>query len=254
MADDAIDTARRQRMPGLDGDQPAEPLPEHKHRPHPQCTAGDVENNTNPADGVAVEGPKLLPICVGRQPRVQHADHREGDQNPAVGTILAHTWAQIAAAEQPRAGQREGYDRDGNQGRVGEEGAKPAPAEHGKAEKEQRRHDAHDRQSECGLHGRTRKVLERPRRNTIYCTKHSNICRSGYGAIDQQSTTISKLGGVEVDPIYLGPIKERPHSYTYDPSPGMTNTVNMPHRVLVYDARPIAADLSLDPEGFELVG
>src|SRR5215467_6148355 len=34
MPDDAVDTARDQRMPGLDGDQAAEPAAENKHRPH----------------------------------------------------------------------------------------------------------------------------------------------------------------------------------------------------------------------------
>ena len=127
--------ARHQRMARLDGDQPTEPMPEHKHRPHPQCPAGDVAEAANPADGVAIEGPEVVPIRVSRQPRVQHADHREGDENPAVGTILAFARAQIAAAEHSRAGQREGYDRNGNQGGVGEEGGKPAPAKDGKAEK-----------------------------------------------------------------------------------------------------------------------
>src|SRR2546423_71569 len=45
MADDPIDTAGDQRMPGLDGDQPAEPRAEHKHGPEPQATPGREERD-----------------------------------------------------------------------------------------------------------------------------------------------------------------------------------------------------------------
>jgi hypothetical protein len=78
----------------------------------------------------------------------------------------------------------------------------------------------------------------------------------GVRIMDQQAAVISRLTGVEADLVYLAPMKERPHSYTYDPPPGVprTNTVNQPHTVTMHDARPIAADLSLDREGFELVG
>lgn len=71
----------------------------------------------------------------------------------------------------------------------------------------------------------------------------------------QQSTTISQMDGVEADLVYLAPMTERAYSLTYDPPPGTprTNTTNQPHRVKLYDARPIAADISLDREGFELV-
>ncbi len=73
--------------------------------------------------------------------------------------------------------------------------------------------------------------------------------------MDQQSTTISGLAGVEANLAYLAPMTERPHSYAYDPPPGVprTNTANAPHLVTVHDARPIARDLSLDREGFRLV-
>jgi hypothetical protein len=73
--------------------------------------------------------------------------------------------------------------------------------------------------------------------------------------MDQQGTTIFQPGDVEADLVYLAPMTERPHSYTYDPPPGVprTNTANAPHRVTVHDARPLVADLSLDREGFELV-
>ena len=84
----------------------------------------------------------------------------------------------------------------------------------------------------------------------------SGVClRTKVRNMDQQSTTISELAGVEADLVYLAPMTERPHSYTYDPPPNVprTNTVNVPHRVTVHDARPIARDLSLDREGFELM-
>jgi hypothetical protein len=45
--------------------------------------------------------------------------------------------------------------------------------------------------------------------------------------MDQQGTAISGRTDVEADPVYLAPMTERPHSYTYDPPPGVprTNTV-----------------------------
>ena len=73
--------------------------------------------------------------------------------------------------------------------------------------------------------------------------------------MDQQSTAISGLAGVQADLVYLAPMQKRPHSYTYDPPPGVprTNTVDDPHLMTIHDARPVAANLSLDREGFELV-
>jgi hypothetical protein len=71
--------------------------------------------------------------------------------------------------------------------------------------------------------------------------------------LDQQSATLSGLTGVEADLVYLASMTDRPHSYTYDPPPGVqrTNTVNQSHPVTMYDAMPIAADLSLDREGVQ---
>jgi hypothetical protein len=45
--------------------------------------------------------------------------------------------------------------------------------------------------------------------------------RNGVGIMDQQSTIISELAGVEADLVYLAPMSERPHTYTYDPPPGV---------------------------------
>jgi hypothetical protein len=61
--------------------------------------------------------------------------------------------------------------------------------------------------------------------------------------MDQQSTTMSRSVDVEADLVYLALMTERPHSYTYDPPPGVprSNTVNASHRVTVHDARLIAA-------------
>ena len=66
MADDAIDAARDQLVSGLDRNQPAKPMAEHKDRPEPQRSAGREEEDTEPANGVAVEGPELLAVGVGR--------------------------------------------------------------------------------------------------------------------------------------------------------------------------------------------
>ena len=55
---------------------------------------------------------------------------------------------------------------------------------------------------------------------------------------------------------FLKPMAERPRSYQYDPPPGVPQRtgVDEPHVVIIADARPIAATLSLDVEGFALIG
>jgi hypothetical protein len=54
---------------------------------------------------------------------------------------------------------------------------------------------------------------------------------------------------------YLVPSAEKPRTYTYDPPPGVpsSNATYAPYPATIHDARPIAADLSLDREGFQLV-
>jgi len=73
--------------------------------------------------------------------------------------------------------------------------------------------------------------------------------------MDTQIDTNATLRSVEGDFYYLAPMTEPPHSYTYDPPPGVprTNATYDAHRMVVRDARPIAAEVSLDREGFALV-
>ncbi len=61
---------------------------------------------------------------------------------------------------------------------------------------------------------------------------------------------------VNADLHYLGRMTERPRNYTYDPPPGVprSNTVHETHRVPIHDLRGIEAEISLDREGFELLG
>jgi hypothetical protein len=61
---------------------------------------------------------------------------------------------------------------------------------------------------------------------------------------------------VEAELHYLSRMTERPRNYTYDPPPGVprSNTVHETHVVPIYDLRGIEARISLDREGFELLG
>src|ERR1700692_3801260 len=61
---------------------------------------------------------------------------------------------------------------------------------------------------------------------------------------------------VEAELHYLGRMTERPRNYTFDPPPGVprSNIVSESHVVPVYDLRGIEAEISLDREGFELIG
>lgn len=60
---------------------------------------------------------------------------------------------------------------------------------------------------------------------------------------------------VEADLNYLAPMAERPRSYAYDPPPNVARTtaVNIAYKMPIRDARPIAADITLDRHGFALV-
>ena len=154
MADDTIDAARHQPMPGLDGDEPAEPAAEHKDRPEPQSTAGREEDDAEPANGFAVEGPEPFSVRIGRQIAGQQTDQREGGDDPTVRAILALAGAQIAATEERRAGQHEERNRQRDQGRVREERRQPAPAENGEPEIGKGSHYVCKSQSGCGHQSR----------------------------------------------------------------------------------------------------
>jgi hypothetical protein len=55
---------------------------------------------------------------------------------------------------------------------------------------------------------------------------------------------------------YLAAMVERPRNFTYEPPKGAawSNIVRETRRVPIYDMRPIAGAISLDREGFELIG
>jgi hypothetical protein len=115
---------------------------------------GGEENDAKPANGIPIESPELFPVCVRRQIGVEQSDQPEDCDHPAVGTILAHSGAQISGAEERDAGQHKEYDRKRNQGRVGEEGSKASPTEDGKAEIGKGRYRGDEAQSRCKRHGR----------------------------------------------------------------------------------------------------
>ena len=71
-----------------------------------------------------------------------------------------------------------------------------------------------------------------------------------------QSSIIANLSSVQADMNYLAPMLERPRNYTYDPPAGVprSNTQHEAHRVTIHDARPVADRVSLDANGFALVG
>ena len=54
---------------------------------------------------------------------------------------------------------------------------------------------------------------------------------------------------------YLAPTPGKPRTYAFDPPPGEPKSTALPesHQVPIFDARLIAAGLSLDREGFALV-
>ena len=65
---------------------------------------------------------------------------------------------------------------------------------------------------------------------------------------------IDRLPHVEGILNYLAPMPEKPMNLAYDPPPGVPRSTGVPepHRMTIYDARPVAAQLSLDSEGLAL--
>jgi hypothetical protein len=69
-----------------------------------------------------------------------------------------------------------------------------------------------------------------------------------------ETKTMAVADAIEAQLNYLVPTDETPYSYTYDPPPGVParSGVSEPHTVTVRNGRAIAAELSLDREGFLL--
>jgi hypothetical protein len=74
-------------------------------------------------------------------------------------------------------------------------------------------------------------------------------------AMGLQQSNIESLPFVTAELNYLAPIAGKPRTYAFDPPPGEPKTTVLPEPrwVPIFDARPIAAGISLDREGFALV-
>src|SRR5215831_5403833 len=66
----------------------------------------------------------------------------------------------------------------------------------------------------------------------------------------QQTETLAHVAGVLN---YLKPTGERPRTDAFEQSGGAVNPVHEPHTLRIHDMRPVAAQLSLDREGFLLI-
>jgi hypothetical protein len=119
--------------PGWMATSPLNRIGEHKDGPKSLRTTGNEEHDPKPASCVAVDRPQLFPVCVGWQIGVQQSEQQEGEEDPAVATILAHTRAQISASKERSPSQYEDRNRERDESRVREKGSKPAPAEHRQA-------------------------------------------------------------------------------------------------------------------------
>ena len=69
------------------------------------------------------------------------------------------------------------------------------------------------------------------------------------------SDVVERLPHVEGILNYLAPMADKPMNFAYDTPPGVarSNGIPEPYRVTIYDARPVAARLSLDDEGLTVV-
>ncbi len=73
--------------------------------------------------------------------------------------------------------------------------------------------------------------------------------------MDTMTGSIIELPHIYAELHYLSPMAERPRNYTDEPPTGMprSNTVSEAHMVPIHDLRAIAAEASLDREGFALL-
>src|SRR5215475_4245156 len=114
----------------------------------------------------------------------------------------------------------------------------------------------------------TRFFFSRPMRQQQCCYFALHACRrgrlckddiepssSGVWQMGLQETKIESLPFVTAELNYLAPTSGKPRTYTFDPPPGEPKSTALPeaHTVPIFDARPIAPNLSLDREGFALV-
>jgi hypothetical protein len=74
-------------------------------------------------------------------------------------------------------------------------------------------------------------------------------------AMGLQQAKIESLPSVTAELNYLAPTPGKPRTYAFDPPPGEPKSTALPepHRVPIFDARPIADGITLDREGFALV-
>lgn len=70
-----------------------------------------------------------------------------------------------------------------------------------------------------------------------------------------QVSTAEQLSDVVVRLSFLGPMDDRPRTYTYEPPPGVvrSNLTRAIHDVPVRDIRPVADQFTLDEHGFQFV-
>jgi hypothetical protein len=73
--------------------------------------------------------------------------------------------------------------------------------------------------------------------------------------MNADARSLSALPHVAAPLHYLAPMADRPRNFACEPPPGVprSNTSPEAHTVPIYDARPVARDISLDREGFALL-
>jgi hypothetical protein len=114
-------------MPGLDRDQAAKSLAQHKDWPDPQRATGSEEHDTEPANRIAVDRPQLFAIRVCRQIRVKKSNYGEDGNDSPVAAGFAHPGAQMSSGEERYHREREQHHHERYQCWVREERTKPTP-------------------------------------------------------------------------------------------------------------------------------
>ena len=132
-------------MSTLDCYQSAEPITKHIDRPDAQRAARGEKSHANPANGIPIDGPKPLAVCVRGEVGDQDCNHAEGCEHPAVRPILLFAGTDICAGKKRDDSQRNRSNRQGNKSRMREEDGKSTPAENSETKLEEHRYDCDER-------------------------------------------------------------------------------------------------------------
>src|SRR5579863_4969855 len=100
MADPAVDAGGDQGVSGLNGNQAAEAIAENENRINAQGAACYVQNHARPANGVAIDGPKVEAVSVRGEKATGQTEGAKSGEYPAIAAVFAFSGADVATGKE----------------------------------------------------------------------------------------------------------------------------------------------------------